>query len=96
MIGPLRPLPDRHGLEAVVWTALVAHGERGGWIETSGQQLAGAINERLAGVAGDDIALGLLSVYNTDMAKSNPVKHKKRGPPPTGINPIMAFRPRPQ
>jgi hypothetical protein len=30
------------------------------------------------------------------MSKSNPVKHKKRGPPPTGINPIMAFRPPPQ
>jgi hypothetical protein len=39
---------------------------------------------------------GSLSVYNTDMAKSNPVKHRKRGPPPTGINPIMAFRPPPQ
>jgi hypothetical protein len=29
------------------------------------------------------------------MAKSNPVKQRKRGPVPTGINPIMAFRPLP-
>jgi len=28
-------------------------------------------------------------------AKSNPVKQRKRGPTPTGINPIMAFRPMP-
>ena len=36
-----------------------------------------------------------ISLYNRVMAKSNPVKHKKRGPAPTGINPIMAFRPLP-
>jgi hypothetical protein len=29
------------------------------------------------------------------MAKSNPVKQRKRGPAPTGVNPIMAFRPLP-
>jgi hypothetical protein len=29
------------------------------------------------------------------MAKSNPVKQRKRGPAPTGINAIMAFRPLP-
>jgi hypothetical protein len=29
------------------------------------------------------------------MVKSNPVKHRKRGPAPTGVNPIMAFRPPP-
>jgi hypothetical protein len=29
------------------------------------------------------------------MAKSNPVKHRKRGPAPTGVNPLMAFRPQP-
>jgi hypothetical protein len=34
-------------------------------------------------------------MYNRVMAKSNPVKQRKRGPPPTGINPIMAFRPLP-
>lgn len=34
-------------------------------------------------------------VYNTDMSEPNPVRHKKRGPPPTGVNPIMAFRPLP-
>ena len=35
-------------------------------------------------------------VYNTVMAKSNPVKQRKRGPKPTGVNPIMAFRPQPK
>ena len=34
-------------------------------------------------------------MYNRVVARSNPVKHKKRGPAPTGVNPIMAFRPRP-
>ena len=29
------------------------------------------------------------------MAKSNPVKQRKRGPAPTGVNPIMGFRPLP-
>jgi hypothetical protein len=34
-------------------------------------------------------------MYNRVMVKSNSVKQRKRGPPPTGINPIMAFRPLP-
>jgi hypothetical protein len=34
-------------------------------------------------------------MYNRVMTTLNPVKHKKRGPAPTGVNPIMAFRPLP-
>jgi hypothetical protein len=34
-------------------------------------------------------------MYNRVMPKSNPVKQRKRGPSPTGVNPIMAFRPLP-
>jgi hypothetical protein len=34
-------------------------------------------------------------MYNRVMVKSNPVKQRRRGPRPTGINPIMAFRPLP-
>ncbi len=51
----------------------------------SGQSLGG----------GCPLPLGSPSVYNRVMARSNSVKHKKRGPPPTGVNPIMAFRPMP-
>jgi hypothetical protein len=41
------------------------------------------------------LPLGSLSMYNRVMVKSNPVKQRRRGPRPTGINPIMAFRPLP-
>jgi hypothetical protein len=41
------------------------------------------------------LPLGSPSMYNTVMVRSISVKHKKRGPAPTGVNPIMAFRPLP-
>jgi hypothetical protein len=55
-VGPLRPLPDGEGLEAVIALIFHPHRQRRHWIEAVGKQLPGAVNERLAGAGDDDLA----------------------------------------